>query len=104
MEVARFLPKSMQLVGIDIDHSQCPPLEWLPSNVELCQWDIFSAVPPHMFESFDVVIMRDLMYLLLSNDPSVLIQNMLMLLSAYNLLHVQQQSSMDRTSVVLSNG
>ena len=94
MEVARFLPRSMSLVGIDIDYSQCPPPPWLPPNVALRHWDIFSRVPEDMIESFDVVILRNLLYLVA--DPAPLLGNVLKLLSAYNLLHVQRQSSMVR--------
>ena len=94
MEVARFLPRSMHLVGVDIDHSQCAPPSWLPPNVTLCHWDIFSQVPEDMVESFDVVILRNLLYLIA--DPAPLLGNVLKLISAYNLLQVQRQSSMVR--------
>ena len=84
MEVAGFLPPSMQLVGLDVEHVQCPPPEWLPGNIELRLWDVFSAVPNILFESFDVVIVRDFVLLVRDNDPTPILQNLLKLLSAYN--------------------
>ena len=97
MEVAYFVPKSIQLVGLDIDIHQAPPLEWLPSNVEVRQWDVFSEVPRELFETFDVVVARDLVLLVQDNDPRLLLRNLLKLLSAYNLPHVRQQRSHGRT-------
>ena len=84
MEVAHFVPKSMKLFGIDIDLSQCPPQQWLPSNVTLYKWDAYSEVPEELLESFDVVVMRDMTLAVRTGDPSLLLKNVLKLLSAHN--------------------
>ena len=97
-ELAYFVPKSIQLVGLDIDLSQAPPKEWLPSNVELRKWDVLSEVPEELFESFDIVVARDLVLLVEDNDPRLLLLNLLKLLSAYNLPDVRQRKSHGRTS------
>ena len=90
MDVARFLPDTMQLVGIDIDFSQCPLPEWLPSNVELYKWNVYEEVPWPLFQSFDGVYVRDFRLGVLENDPGPVLQNLLRLISAYNLPPVQQ--------------
>lgn len=88
MDVAQCVPQSMQLVGLDADLHQSPPQGWLPPNVKMIQWDAFSEVPKDLFESFDVVVVRDFLLVVQDNDPTTLLQNILKLLSAYNLPHV----------------
>ena len=88
MDVAQCVPPSMELVGLDNDLRQSPPQVWLPSNVKMLQWDAFLEVPKDLFESFDVVVVRDFMIVVRENDPTALLQNILKLLSAYNPPHV----------------
>ena len=88
MDVAQCVPQSMELVGLDNDLRQSPPQVWLPSNVKMVQWDAFLEVPKDLFESFDVVVVRDFMIVVPENDPTALLQNILKLLSAYNLPQV----------------
>ena len=77
----------MQLDGIDIDCSQCPPQEWLPPNIKLRQWDIFSDVPQDMLESYDVICVRHVIMMVQRNDPAPLLQNLLKLLSRFDFAH-----------------
>lgn len=44
IDVARELPTA-QLDGFDIDLSQAPPQQWLPSNATLGYWNIFENLP-----------------------------------------------------------
>lgn len=98
MDVARQLPQSMQLDGIDIDLSQCPPQEWLPSNVKLRQWDVFAEVPQEMVESYDIVCLRHFIMVVKDNDPAPLLQSVLKLLSACDLPHLQIHNLLVRVS------
>ncbi|KAL9083355.1 MAG: hypothetical protein Q9165_008555 [Trypethelium subeluteriae] len=55
--VALSLPHA-QLNGYDISLAQCPPRQWLPANITLGEWDLFSSPPEDMLERFDVVHTR----------------------------------------------
>ncbi len=81
IELSRILPPSAQLHGLDIDISQSPPQEWLPSNILHSAWDAFSEVPEDMFEQYDVVHIAILMLLISKNDPIPLLKNLIKLLS-----------------------
>lgn len=81
MDLARQFPDSMRLDGIDIDLTQCPPREWLPPNVTLRQWDVFSEVPEDLYESYDIVCVRHLNLTSRENDPTDILKNLLKLLS-----------------------
>ncbi|KAF2233445.1 hypothetical protein EV356DRAFT_503496 [Viridothelium virens] len=55
--VALSLPHT-QLNGHDISLAQCPPHQWLPVNITLGDWDLFSSPTEDMLERFDVVHTR----------------------------------------------
>ncbi|KAL9074668.1 MAG: hypothetical protein Q9157_004297 [Trypethelium eluteriae] len=55
--VALSLPHA-QLNGYDISLAQCPPRQWLPANITLGKWDLFSSPTEDMLERFDVVHTR----------------------------------------------
>lgn len=99
MDVARQLPQSMQLDGIDIDLSQCPPQEWLPSNVKLRQWDVFAEVPQDMVESYDIVCLRHFIMVVKDNDPAPLLQSVLKLLKPGGYLQWGEWNSAERRLV-----
>lgn len=81
MDLARRFPGSMRLDGIDIDLTQCPPREWLPPNVTLRQWDVFSEVPEDLFESYDIVCVRHFIFIVKDDDPTDILKKLLKLLS-----------------------
>ena len=81
MDVAKTLPGSVQLEGLDIDFGQCPPREWLPKNVELRAFDIFSPVPEELLERFDIISVRHFTMIVRDNDPVPILQTLVKMLS-----------------------
>lgn len=59
---------------------QAPPPVFLPSNVKLHEWDIFSEVPKHLVEQYDVVHVRLLVFVV-RGEPMELLRKFLKLLS-----------------------
>ena len=78
-EVARQMPEA-KLYGFDINLTQAPPREWLPSNVTLVQWNIFDAVPEDMCGRFDVIHVRLLILVVENSDPSNIIRSLVKML------------------------
>lgn len=64
IQLARHLPASASLCGFDISLSQAPPRAWLPPNLELREWDIFTPVPDDCLGKYDVVHVRLLLLVL----------------------------------------
>ena len=64
----------------DIDLQQCPPAEWLPHNVTVRKWDIFSDLAPELEGLYDVVHIRLLLLVIENNDPRPLLKNALRML------------------------
>ena len=52
LDLAAALPSS-SLHGYDIDISQAPPNEWLPSNVTINSFDIFEPIAEDLLERFE---------------------------------------------------
>ncbi|KAL8634645.1 MAG: hypothetical protein Q9228_007766, partial [Teloschistes exilis] len=66
--------------GFDIDLQQCPPSEWLPSNVIVREWDILSALPSELEAQYDVVHTRLLLAVIRDNNPRPVLRNALRML------------------------
>ncbi len=77
--VAQALPRA-QLDGFDISLAQCPPLQWLPRNVSLRQWDLFSEPPAELRGRYDVVHVRLIFVVVQEEDPRPVITNLRLLL------------------------
>ncbi|KAJ5415085.1 hypothetical protein N7465_003780 [Penicillium sp. CMV-2018d] len=52
------LDPSTELVGIDVDITQVGPRQWLPENLTLRQWNVFTDVPDDLVGAFDIVNLR----------------------------------------------
>ena len=52
LDLAKELPSS-SLHGVDVDISQTPPKEWLPSNVSFSTLDIFKPIPEGLVGKFE---------------------------------------------------
>ena len=83
LQVAEELPGA-ELVGFDNSNAQYPHEYILPSNVQLKIWDVKTPPPKEMEGAFDVVHLRNLLMLVKSNDPTVLIENCGKLLSRFS--------------------
>lgn len=81
MDTARGFPKTVSLDGFDIDLGQCPPAPWLPSNVSLKKWDMFTEPPEELVGQFDIVHIRLVTLVIKDNDPRPLLANLRKLLS-----------------------
>ncbi|EED20068.1 conserved hypothetical protein [Talaromyces stipitatus ATCC 10500] len=68
IDVSRRFPHS-QLDGLDIDLTQAPHPKWLPSNIHLQSWDIFTDVPAGLKAKYDLVHVRLLVLVLSGLDP-----------------------------------
>ncbi|KAL8952130.1 MAG: hypothetical protein Q9222_001942 [Ikaeria aurantiellina] len=71
---------SAALHGFDIDTSQAPPKEWLPSNVSIETLDVFQPVPERLLGMFDVVYVRLFMCVVKDNDPQPILLKIMQLL------------------------
>lgn len=78
-DVARRYPTA-RLDGFDIDTSQAPPKQWLPSNTTVKMWNIFDDVPEQMIGVYDVVHVRLLVLVVQGSDPRNIIRNLLRML------------------------
>ena len=79
--MARSLPPTVRLDGFDVSLDQCPPASWLPHNVKLHTWDIFTDPPQKFIGAFDVVHVRLITLVIKDNDPRQVISSLSKLLS-----------------------
>jgi SAM-dependent methyltransferase len=66
LDAARLLPGA-QFSGFDIDLSQAPHPDLLPSSITLKEWNLFENIHPHWEGQFDLVHVR-LLVLVLSGE------------------------------------
>ncbi|KAL8727983.1 MAG: hypothetical protein Q9181_005500 [Wetmoreana brouardii] len=81
LDIAHSFPL-VHIDGFDIDLQQCPPPDWLPRNVTLRSWDIFSVLAPGLEDSYDVVHIRLLLLVIRDNNPRPVLRNALRMLKA----------------------
>lgn len=81
IEIARTLPASAQLDGIDISFQQCPPKEWLPANISWIKHDILSDPPPSLIEKYDIIHVQLFITILRDGNPVPMLQNLIKMLS-----------------------
>lgn len=74
---------SAQLHGFDISLAQCPPPEWLPSNVSIRKLDIYESLPEELVGQYDVVHVRLFLCVIKNNDPVPVLTNLLKMLSEF---------------------
>ncbi|CAL5866787.1 uncharacterized protein PFLUO_LOCUS997 [Penicillium psychrofluorescens] len=78
IDVSRQFPHS-QLDGLDIDLTQAPHPKWLPANVHLHSWDIFTDVPAGLEAKYDLLHVRLLVLVLSGLDPMPVLRHFLQL-------------------------
>lgn len=80
---ARQVP--VQLHGFDVDLTQVPPKDWLPSNVEIHQWNAFDDVLGQYEGYFDVIHVRLFMINVKTTEGAMkLVRNLDSMLSTGN--------------------
>lgn len=71
--MAAKLPASVQLDGLDVSLHAAPPSTCLPANVTLRHWDIKEPPPSDIVGVYDVVHLRNFIFVLSEDDlPGVL--------------------------------
>lgn len=78
--MARVLPSSAKLEGLDIDLTQCPPVEWAPPNVSYRQNDALAPVPQDMLSRYDVIHLRHFVTAVRGSDAMKLLDNLVSML------------------------
>jgi SAM-dependent methyltransferase len=79
-ELAKTLPASAELVGLDYDLSKFPEPKALPSNVKLGYANAFEPFSEELRNSFDVVHLRFFVYAMKRGQGVPLVRNLLSLL------------------------
>ena len=74
LDVARELPGRL-LDGFDISLIQTPPSAWLPKEITMRAWDMYTDVPTEMIGIYDIVHLRLLLLAVRNNDPAPIIAN-----------------------------
>ena len=71
---------SAQLCGVDIDITQAPPRQWLPSNIAFRSWNMYNEIPEDMLGKFDLVHCRLLVLAVKNSDPKPILETLQKLL------------------------
>lgn len=79
LDVSSQLDASAELVGFDTDITQVGPREWLPDNMSLREWDVFTEPPDELVGTFHIVNLRLFCYVL-EDDPTFVLRNVAKLL------------------------
>ncbi|TRX93371.1 hypothetical protein FHL15_005646 [Xylaria flabelliformis] len=80
VDLAHCLPDCAKIEGFDINLTQCPPAEWLPSNVSVHQVDCLGPLPEHLIGQYDIVHIQLFHLAVHNNDPAPIIENLIKLL------------------------
>ena len=89
IELARTLPPTAQLDGLDISFEQCPRKEWFPDNISLIKHDVLSKPPPSLLESYDLIHVQFFITILRDGNPVPMLQNLMKMLSESLLLRMR---------------
>lgn len=92
--------------GFDLTSSHFPGSPWLPENVNFSVWDLFTGIPAHMQEAFDIVHIRAIASAVRNNDIQPIVHKLLGLLKPGGYLQWDEQdsSTLDGRTVSESNG
>ena len=89
IELARTLPPSTQLDGLDVNFEQSPPKEWLPANISLIMHDMLSEPPPSLLEAYDIIHVQLFITILRDGNPVPMLHNLMNMLSESFLSKIQ---------------
>ena len=90
LEFARQHPGAAQLDGLDISLDQVPNKQWLPFNVSFYLYDIYDNPPDDLVERYDIIHVRHLTLVIKDNGPTMVIRNLLKMLSRFVYIHHSQ--------------
>lgn len=80
-DLAKSLPESVQLDGLDVSFDATPPSEWLPSNLTLRQWDVKTDIPEELIGVYDIVHIRNFLFVLQNHEISHVLGNLVKMIS-----------------------
>ncbi|KAJ5731359.1 uncharacterized protein N7483_005867 [Penicillium malachiteum] len=83
-DLARQLPSTVSLDGLDISSEAAPPKEWLPKNMTLRRFDLMSEVPEDLTGVYDIVHIRLFAFVLKNDHMKTAMDNLLKLLKPGN--------------------
>lgn len=83
MDLGSRLPESTQLSGLDISSDALPPDEWLPPNVTFRKWNIKDDVPEDLVGHYDVVHVRNFVYVLQDDEIPRVLDSLVKLMSKH---------------------
>lgn len=79
IDIAHQYP-SAQLHGFDYDLSKTPHQRWLPSNITMHHWDMFSSIPEDCINKFDFIHVRLLVVVIPQGNPKPVLEKLLKML------------------------
>lgn len=82
-DLSRSLPDA-QLEGLDVSFNAATPPGLLPANVVLRQWNVKEAVPDELVGRYDVVHIRNFVFVLLDAEIPQALQRLVKLLSEFS--------------------
>ncbi len=59
-----------------------PPPDWIPNNMILLDWNVKEAVPQEVQERYDIVHIRNFLFVLMDDEVPDVLQRLIRLLSA----------------------
>ena len=83
IELARILPESAEIDGMDVSFQQCPPKDWMSKNITWIHHDAFAQPPQELEGKYDIIHIKLFITLIRDGNPRPVLQNMLKMLSAY---------------------
>lgn len=84
-ELSTRLSPAVQLDGLDVSFQAAPPPELLPANIAFRKWDIKTDVPDELLGRYDIVHIRNFLFVLLDAEVPTALANLVKLLSTYQL-------------------
>ncbi|KAL1986118.1 hypothetical protein VTN96DRAFT_7015 [Rasamsonia emersonii] len=94
---------SVRLDGFDIDISQCPRQEWMPSNIHFQQWDAVQPPPAELHGQFDLVHLRLVMIGIANEDLAKVVANLALLLKPGGYLQWEEINNFDNHVVTIND-
>ena len=92
LDLAKEVPATVRMDGMDITLSQAPPKQWLPAQVSMTVWNIFEDVPEAFVGKFDIVHIRLILLVIPNNDATPVIRRLAKMLKPGGYIQWDEQS------------
>ncbi|KAG8163076.1 hypothetical protein KVR01_007554 [Diaporthe batatas] len=74
------LPKSSQLVGLDISFDAAPPPEAFPANITFQKWDVRDPIPDEFCCTFDIINVRFMVFVVRKEEVPLVVDKFIQML------------------------